>query len=339
MGSPCSAVGRARGLQRTGRICPQGSPPPPRLRSAPRTRGHDSSPGRAIFSEGLRCVALGSAPQPLNSRVSTRTTTLSQGGPRGCGRLDSTWWASSRAQAALRPLPSPQERPLATGRKMEEGCGPGAGSPAALTGWAGAPPGLGRASDPDLSTSLSATTREKGRESLGGGAGVEAEQALEAEHPNVWGLGSRARRGRHPRSRGLPCSSWWSTLFSHWLFFSGGPECSLPPPQGRPGGQAHCTCTGGWTHVRMCVCACVCVLPPPRGRAGWGPWALGHRPHPPLGLLVPSSQPSGGVGPALPCGGSGSAGGDRSSARGHVGGGPGPGLDGGHPHLALTEGA
>ena len=105
----------------------------------------------------------------------------------------------------------------------------------------------------------------------------------------------------------------------------------LPPGQGRPGGQAHCTRTGGWTHVCMCVCACVCVLPPPIGWAGWGPWALGHRPHPPLGLLMPISQLSGGVGPALPCGGSGSAGGDRSSARGHVAGAPGPSLDGG-PH-------
>ena len=223
VGSHCSAVGRARGLQRTGRICPQGSPPPPRLRSAPQTRGHDSSPGRATFSEGLCCVALGSASQPLNSSVSTRNTTLSLGGPRGRGRLDSAWWASSRAQATLRPLPSPQERPPAMGREKEKGCGPGAGSPAALTQWAGAPPALGRASDPDLSTSLSATTREKGRESLGGGAGVEAERALEAEHPNIRGPGPHARRGRHPRGRGLPCLSWWPTLFSHWLFFSGGP--------------------------------------------------------------------------------------------------------------------
>ena len=81
--------------------------------------------------------------------------------------------------------------------------------------------------------------------------------------------GPRAHHGRHPWGRGPPCLSWWLTLFSHRLFFSGGPECSLPPGGGRLGGQAHCTHKGGWTRVHS-------RLLWDRLAGGPGLWNTGH---------------------------------------------------------------
>lgn len=335
---------------------PRGLPLPPCCTQRHRPEARTAGQAWPSSLKRLCCVALGPAPRLLDSSVSSRNTTLSRGGPQGRVRLDSAWWVSSRAQATSHSLPSPQECPLAKGTETEEGCrGSGAGSSAART-WGSPGPDLGEGgggltawAQGELQTPISLPASapppgsfQKGRESLGRGAGVGAERGLEAEHPNVQGPGPCARRGRHPGGRGPPCSSWCPTLVSHQLFFSGCPECSLPPGGGRPGGQAHCTRTGGWTcmHKSVCVCVCVCAPPPPVGQAGWGPWALGHRPLHHVVLLMPGSGPRGGVGPSLPHGGSGSAEGDRSLAGGHMGGGPGPGLHGGHPRLlAQMEGA
>lgn len=188
------------------------------------------------------------------------------------GRLDSAWWASSRAQATLHFLPRPRECPPATGRDRLEGgrSGPqpqpwgapnpglgGDGGGGHCLGGGGEPRPLCRSQCPPQGFPEGSVEMGVSRER---NSGWELSRVWGCEHPDLLGPGFFAHLGWYP-ARGVraPCPVWrWCpTPFSHQPFFSG---CTtLAAPGGRPGGRAHSTCTGVWTHTHICVRTCVCV--------------------------------------------------------------------------------
>lgn len=208
---------------------------------------------------------------------------------------------------ALCPLTSPQGHPLAIGKETEEGCSPGAGSPAAPACWAGAPPGLSELLTRPLYQPQHHPSEFPGggQGVSGGGDGVGAEWRLST--PMSGDRGPRAHHGRHPWEGSSLLELVADPVFPPAPSSQGAQNAHCPG--GRLGGQAHCTHKGGWTRVHS-------RLLWDRLAGGPGLWNTGHS------LLWDCSCPAPGravgwTGPAL---GARALLGDRSSARGHVGG-------------------
>lgn len=120
-----------------------------------------------------------------------------------------------------------------------------------------------------------------------------AEWALEAEHPNVRGPGATCPPWAAPLGQGSSLLELVADPVFPPALLLRGPRM-LIAPRVREARRPSPLYPQGWLDMR--------ALPPPVGQAGWGPWALEHWPHPPLGLLVPGSRPSGGLDRPCPAG-------------------------------------
>ena len=274
VGSPCPAVGRARGSKEQAGSAPRGLPLPACCAQNHRPEARPAGQAWPSSLKGLLCVALGSAPRLLDSSVSSKNTTLFRGGPPGRVRLDSARGLHPRPRPQPAPCPALRNvhRPRAERQRKAAAApvlgarrpGPGVSCPdpaegrGRLTAWA-----RGELQTP-ISLPASAPppgSFQKGRESPGRGVGVGAERGLEAEHPNVQGPGPHARRGRHSGGRRPPCSSCCLTVFPPALLLR--VPRMLAAPWGREAGRPSPLHTHGWldmhAHVCLCVCVCACV--------------------------------------------------------------------------------
>lgn len=118
-----------------------------------------------------------------------------------------------------------------------------------------------------------------------------AEWALEAEHPNVRGPGATCPPWAAPLGQGSSLLELVADPVFPPALLLRGPKM-LVAPRVREARRPSPLYPQGWLtrmHSRLLWDRLA------GGPAGWGPWALGHQPHPPLGLLVPGSWPSGGL--------------------------------------------